>query len=724
MRALIPLSLLLTCAAVLQAATDIPSLNWQERSDWINVKTDVTPRAVGDGAADDTAALQAALDSPANPKSVYLPPGTYRLTQTLVFKGPSIGNLIVGHGRDTRLVWDGAEGGIMFRSNGIAYSRYEGLSWDGAGKASVGFDHASDCRFETEIRHEHEAFRRFRGFGLRVGNQQKLASAEILYRNCLFEDCGTALGFLTFNDYDNTVDRCEFRRCGVGIRDNKANFYARNCHFERSSTCDIIIGSEHGSSVRRCTSVGSRRFIEVPFSIAPLTIQDCQVQDWTEPGPAVVLGGSPVLLFDCAFSRADMTTPPVSIGGGQKLFIADNAPSEQSRLVTAPASATVYVIPPGQRQGQIRSATQSFLTDQAATPGRLLDAKQDFGAKGDGKTDDTAALQATIDAARTAGQGALAYLPLGSYVITKTLRVTGRDYAVGGAGFRCTLLWRGAPGEPMMTVDGVRDVTLSRLSLGHHDNGPSQHGADVLVTSPPNAPCRLVLDEFFGYGMYQKQPDVHGLRFENLPAGSVIEGEHVQGNLRFTNSARATVLFRTSYEGTITVEGTSEPRDGFLGFQTRLATITRPTLHLRDNHSIVMSDFYNEQSDTHVLLEGAEGQPAGTVTLQGPKMHTLTQEPAMDIRDYAGRVYFGQNQFYIEPKQPRFVATGTRPVQLLIAGNFWYNTQPKWELGPQVALTMVGNREVPDSGVTPEALQALASVLDDLRRLGELDLTL
>ena len=44
------------------APPDIPSLAWQERSDWINVQTDVTPAAVGDGQADDTAAIQAALD--------------------------------------------------------------------------------------------------------------------------------------------------------------------------------------------------------------------------------------------------------------------------------------------------------------------------------------------------------------------------------------------------------------------------------------------------------------------------------------------------------------------------------------------------------------------------------------------------------------------------------------------------------------------------------------
>ena len=37
----------------------IPDLPWEKRSDWIDVKTDVTPAAKGDGVADDTAALQA-----------------------------------------------------------------------------------------------------------------------------------------------------------------------------------------------------------------------------------------------------------------------------------------------------------------------------------------------------------------------------------------------------------------------------------------------------------------------------------------------------------------------------------------------------------------------------------------------------------------------------------------------------------------------------------------
>ena len=714
--------LVLASASGLAAPPDIPRLAWRERSDWINVKTGVTPAAVGDGQADDTAAIQAALDRGRDGKAVYLPPGTYRITRTLAFNGPAVGCLVVGHGRDTRLVWDGAEGGRMFWSNGVAYSRYVGLSWDGRGKAAVGFDHAAAQRFETEVRHEHEAFRNFTAFGIRVGNQQKVASAEILYRNCLFENCGTALAFLTFNDYDNTVDGCEFRNCGTGVLDHKGNFYARNCHFENSREADFAVGSEHGSSIRRCTSVGSKRFVEERGTIAPLTIQDCHVAGWTDPEGAVHLNGSPVLMFDCSFTRPPSDRPPVKlVNAAQTLLVSSNRPDPVERLVQMTPAARLYTIPPGRLGGVVASAEQRFLQDTATVPDRVFDAVHDFGAKGDGRADDTAAIQAAINAARQAGHGAIAYLPTGRYRVSRTLTVTGRDYTLGGGGFRCGLVWGGEAGRPLIDVQGAQNITLANLAIGHHDFGPMSHGADLRITSLYDSPCRVILDEVYAYGMYQKAPDTHGIHFVELPAGSVVHAVHVQGNLRITDSARATLLFRTSYEGTITIEGSATPRDGLIGFLTRLATQSKPTLRVRDNHSVVMSDFYNEQSGQHLVFEGAAGQPEGAVTIQGAKMHMFTQEPVFDIRNYAGRIYYGQSQFYVEPKEPRFVSTGTQPVRLILAGHFWYNTKPRFELGPAVRLTLVGNREVPDAGVDGEALSAMAAALDDLRRLGELD---
>jgi len=304
--------ILLLFASTVSASPNIPELNWTERSDWINVQTDVTPAAVGDGIHDDTMAIQAALNKVGENLSVYLPPGNYRITQTLTVTGPLVGVMVVGHGRTTRIVWDGAKGGRMFWSNGAAYSSYIGLTWDGKNKAAVGFDHNSKRRFETEIKHQHEAFLNFTECGIRIGHEQKYASAEILYNNCLFENCKTGVALLSFNDYNNTFDGCEFRNCDYGIYDKHGNFYARNCHFEKSRESDFYIGSEHNDSIRRCTSKNSRSFVierqENHDVVAAVTIQDCHVDGWTNPSGAIILRGAPVLMFDCVFRRCSCLT--------------------------------------------------------------------------------------------------------------------------------------------------------------------------------------------------------------------------------------------------------------------------------------------------------------------------------------------------------------------------------------------------------------------------------
>ena len=98
-----------------------------------------------------------------------------------------------------------------------------------------------------------------------------------------------------------------------------------------------------------------------------------------------------------------------------------------------------------------------------------------------------------------------------------------------------------------------------------------------------------------------------------------------------------------------------------------------------------------------------------------------TTKPLFDIHDYSGRIYCGQSQFYGQPVETRFQSAGTRPVQLMLAGNFWYHNHPAFDLNPAARLTLLGNSGVADSSVDAESLTALSAALDDLRRLGELD---
>lgn len=754
--ALVAISAVLPTSAGLLAATStlpqIPALRWEERSDWINLKTGMVPGAVGDGNADDTAAIQKALSSVQDGTVLYFPPGSYRITAPLSLRNSSgarwIGGLVVGSGRDTKLVWDGDSGGTMWLLNGIAYSRFVGFELDGRGKAGVGFHYQSTQGFQTEVTHRHLAFRGFTNAAIlenHLGEGQALA--ETSFENCLFENCERGVAFLQFNDYDFTFDGCEFRDCGVAVDCAHGNFYIRNCHFERSRVVDIRDFSEHCSSIRRSTSIGSGAFVSRHSSVAPITIQDCQVDGWTNPQGAVLLSHPPALLFDCAFTNPPRDSqgsglPPVRVeSDGQRLLVSCNRFHAASSLVQG-ARPMLLEIPGGELQGVIRSAKQSFLSEQAQIPKRVFDARRDFGATGNGVSDDTVAIQRTIDAAAGAASNAIAYLPTGTYAITNTLHIAGKDFSVGGSGWCTKLTWRGPKGGVMVEVRDPQHVTLEDLMIGSHDVGDMDNSIDVEQVGSAR-PSHMTYDGVYVFGMYQKAPMRKGVRFSNLNEKDVVLMPHVQGNLRFSNSARATVVANCSYEGSVVVEGEEKNRGGLLGFQTRLATVVTHGLYLRDNHSIVMSDFYVEQADNGFFFEGAADEPPGRATISGAKFHSFTSNDpgknnVLEVRNYSGQISIGPYQFYQEPKQMRMTQQGKEPVELVLWGSSWYGAKPHPELSTSARLTAIGNdfygaaesadaateklffRDAPE----PAALAKLSRSLDDLRRLGAADLRL
>jgi hypothetical protein len=91
-----------------------------------------------------------------------------------------------------------------------------------------------------------------------------------------------------------------------------------------------------------------------------------------------------------------------------------------------------------------------------------------FGAKGDGATDDTAAIQAAITAAGAAG-GGLVLLPKGTYAYT-TLALNTGNVALRGVGSTATLLKQTANGDGIkVNVGGgtqINNVEISDLLLG------------------------------------------------------------------------------------------------------------------------------------------------------------------------------------------------------------------------------------------------------------------
>jgi hypothetical protein len=107
--------------------------------------------AVGDNVADDTAAIQAAINSNVSGLSVYFPHGRYRITSTIIV--PTNKSLkMYGDGFNPQdltpifgsiVMWDGAVNGTMFSSNtndGLNLSGWviKDLRMDGGNKASIG----------------------------------------------------------------------------------------------------------------------------------------------------------------------------------------------------------------------------------------------------------------------------------------------------------------------------------------------------------------------------------------------------------------------------------------------------------------------------------------------------------------------------------------------------------------------------------------------------------
>jgi hypothetical protein len=294
----------------------------------------------------------------------------------------------------------------------------------------------------------------------------------------------------------------------------------------------------------------------------------------------------------------------------------------------------------------------------------------------------------------------------------------------------------------MVQVRDPRQVTLEDLMIGAHDAGAMDNGIDIEQLGSANG-SHMTYDGVYVFGMYQKAPRRKGMLFTHLGENDVVVMPHVQGNLRFINCGQATVLANCSYEGSVVVEGKDKARDGLLGFQTRLATIVTHGLYLRDNHNIVMSDFYVEQADNGYLFEGAMDDPPGRATLTGAKFQSFTSnDPAknslLDIRNYCGQISVGPYQFYQEPKRMRMKQQGAQRVDLLVWASSWYGAKPDLQLSSAAHLSAVGNEFYgtapegdPDTervffkeAPTDATLVQLSRALDDLRHLGETDLRL
>lgn len=126
--------------------------------------------------------------------------------------------------------------------------------------------------------------------------------------------------------------------------------------------------------------------------------------------------------------------------------------------------------------------------------GRMV-TPEDFGAVGDGVTDDTVAIQAAIDSFTIAGQinGGIIYLP-NNYAISDTLTIYNSSMDFYGQGFGAQqgsaetyIKWIGTSTGPMIRVQSSRSVKIRNLRLIGNTTNKPQAGINFFVNAvtPP-----------------------------------------------------------------------------------------------------------------------------------------------------------------------------------------------------------------------------------------------
>ncbi len=441
---------------------------------WANVKTEFG--AVGDGKADDTAAIQKALDSikvNASPKKVlYFPAGVYRITKKLLLLRIShaepLGMSITGEDPLTTIIkWDGPAGENMLLYDAW-FASISRLTLDGAGTAKSAIEHGP--AFATYNECTDMIFKDVQ-FGIEAG--QKFGIAETAVLRCRFYRCAKAgISIQNFNSLDWYIWNCWFEDCGIAATNEfgAGNFHLYYNTFLRSKDADITIRHTGYFSFLGNTSIGSRRFFHAKRAGnwndtetwgSQGTLQDNVILDPTDATPIVIDNNGPNLLLDNTIRMQ---------GAGPAVL--NTPPADQTDLIAVGNRWTCGAL---QVKGRLTELDNTVVKAKAIPD--VKPAPVPFAAKRERPVievpagADVKAIQSAIDqAAALNGKRPVVHLPKGNYSITKTLVIPANcDLTlIGDGGENATQL--SGTVDPLIRLQGPSRATLRSFVLNAGNN--------------------------------------------------------------------------------------------------------------------------------------------------------------------------------------------------------------------------------------------------------------
>lgn len=273
---------------------------------------------------------------------------------------------------------------------------------------------------------------------------------------------------------------------------------------------------------------------------------------------------------------------------------------------------------------------------------------QNFGAKGDGITDDTAAIQSAIDAAAAAGGGQV-YMPTGTYIVSGgeepsdgCLMLKSNVYLYGdgmgattvkvadGSDTKITGVIRSAYGEEThdfgvsnLTIDGNRDSTTGKIDGWFNGYIPGEEGYDSNVTLDS-----VEIKDCSGYGF-----DPHEQTVNMVIKNSVSHGNGLDGFV-------ADFLSDSTFENNVAYDN---DRHGFnVVTSTHDFTLTNNIAYNNGGNGIVVQRGSEDiPSPSNITITGGEvyGNGAEGVLI---KMSSEVTVSGVDIHDNASagiRIY-------------------------------------------------------------------------------------
>jgi hypothetical protein len=479
---------------------------------WADVQRDYGAR--GDGKADDTAAIQRALDDLREHKkfcALYFPAGTYRITATVKTTRKNHTDCmcsVVGADPDsTVLRWDGPDGGTLFQYDAW-YARVSRLTLDGAGKAKTCLAYGD--AFSTYNETSDLVFKDAE-YGMWMATKDA-GQAENAVLRCRFLRCAKAgLHTVNFNSMDIWVWHCRFEDCGTGLLNGAGNFHAYRNLFLRSKTADVAIRNLMVFALVENTSIGSRCFMDwADFTWgSPTSVTGNRI---IEPTGDVAVGlnnGGPFLLADNVIkSRPGHAGPEVRLTWGDQCLIGnrytvEQAVAEKGRHLRIDEK----VVDPATIDGK-----------PSELPGTPPNRKRSVVEVAAGA--DTAALQKALDAAAARkGERPVVHLPMGKYKVERTLTVPGGcDVQIIGDGaseIATVLQWAGKADEPLLRLAGPARATLRDLQI------QAGEGTGILVEDCDQDGGRVFADQLNITGTSPNAKPADGLLVDGVERADV-----------------------------------------------------------------------------------------------------------------------------------------------------------------------------------------------------------